>query len=623
MNLLARLSPSGKKAAAETATAAPAELLPPPAAAPAPAASAFRRTRSALILLDAEMRLLEANESALRFFAERAEAFRALSRDFDPAKPLGAKLDFFPGTKGKQAGLFAAGEPADAAFGGIVVELNPAPLSPEEDGRAGFAVELRDMTGAMQAAFGDRALILAIEAREAVAEFDPSGVLVRANPLFLEALGYDAEEIVGKPHSLLVDDAERESLDYRDLWEHLFRGDAVDGTFRHETKDGGVAHFRGGWRPIADVSGAVARIVFIGRDATGEETEREEARKALDRADSALSRVVAGLRGGLARLAAGDLSLPIDQPFPEEYEQLRHDFNATRSRLSDVLREIAAGTGGIRAGAGEISQAAEDLSRRTESQAAAQEETVAALKQLTDSVRAAAADAAKADDFIAAAAANARDNGEIVGHSLDAMRNIEESSGKIAQIIGVIDDIAFQTNLLALNAGVEAARAGEAGRGFAVVASEVRALAQRCSDAAKEVKTLISSSARQVEEGAKYVGQTSSALEEIIATVGEINALVAAIAGALREQSSGVGEIMAAMDQLDGVTQQNAAMVEEMTAAGHELREDSNRLGEIIGQFGVGDGGGREASPAPARRALRTEGSAALAVDPDEDWNEF
>ncbi len=488
-----------------------------------------------------------------------------------------------------------------------------------------------NITATEQESFDQLELVGMIDRSQGVIEFEPSGAILKANANFQAMTGYSADELVGRNHSILVDQAERESLDYRDHWEHLRRGEPVEGVFERVRKDGARIFLRTSYRAIMNRAGTIARIVAFATDVTESEAERLEIVREREAMESALARVVGELTGGLSRLAGGDLSQALDEPFPAEYERLRNDFNATRAKLSELMRDISKSAGGIRSGADEITQAADDLSRRTESQAAALEETVAALKQLTDSVRAAASDAAKADDFIAAATANARENEEIVRLSLDAMKNIEESSGQIAQIIGVIDDIAFQTNLLALNAGVEAARAGEAGRGFAVVASEVRALAQRCSDAAKEIKSLISASARQVEDGVKYVGQTSSALEEIIATVGEINSLMAAIAAASREQSTGVGEIMSAMDQLDGVTQQNAAMVEEMTAASHELTGDSAKLSGIIATFrldGVVAAAPSATEPAAQSRAaaatFRTEGSAALKAEPDEDdWKEF
>jgi len=213
------------------------------------------------------------------------------------------------------------------------------------------------------------------------------------------------------------------------------------------------------------------------------------------------------------------------------------------------------------------------------------------------------------------------------------MGQIEKSSGQIAQIIGVIDEIAFQTNLLALNAGVEAARAGEAGRGFAVVASEVRALAQRSADAAKEIKSLISASTTQVGEGVKLVADTGEALRRIVERVGEIDALVSEIAASSQEQATGLNEVNTAVNQMDQVTQQNAAMVEQATAATHSLKVETSELARLVGRFSVGGGSAQPAPVShsnPARERVATYASApirganALALQPAQaDWEEF
>ncbi len=193
--------------------------------------------------------------------------------------------------------------------------------------------------------------------------------------------------------------------------------------------------------------------------------------------------------------------------------------------------------------------------------------------------------AAHARQVVTTADADAKQSAVVVGEAVEAMNAIAKSSQKISQIIGVIDEIAFQTNLLALNAGVEAARAGEAGRGFAVVASEVRALAQRSAEAAKEIKALISDSAGQVDKGVDLVAETGRALGRIMQQVTEINGVVGEIASAAQEQSTALQQINGAIDEMNQMTQQNAAMVEESTAAGHSLSDESSRLAQLVGQF--------------------------------------
>jgi methyl-accepting chemotaxis protein len=311
------------------------------------------------------------------------------------------------------------------------------------------------------------------------------------------------------------------------------------------------------------------------------ETLREE----REAEQAAQHRVVEALSLALQGLSAGDLTRPIEQPFAPEYEALRLDFNATLERLDDIILQVVETAASIRARSDEINSASEDLSHRTENQAAALEETAAALDQLTASVRSAADGAREVETIVRQARSEAEESGTVVQGAVAAMTEIEKSSEHISQIIGVIDDIAFQTSLLALNAGVEAARAGDAGRGFAVVASEVRALAQRSSAAAKEIKTLIGASTQHVGRGVDQVGRAGKALASIVDRVAHISTLVSEIASGAAEQSTGLAEINIGVTQLDQVTQKNAAMVEEATAASNALHHDATALGQLVSTF--------------------------------------
>ncbi len=308
--------------------------------------------------------------------------------------------------------------------------------------------------------------------------------------------------------------------------------------------------------------------------------------------------VVENLSTGLLRLSQGDFSTKIETPFAGEHEKLREDFNKTVTTLNETLGHVVSAVNRIRNGAAEINQSSNDLSHRTESQAATLEETAAALEEMTVSVKSAADSARSVEQITGEAKQEAEVSGGVVQNAVTAMTEIEQSSKKIEQIISVIDDIAFQTNLLALNAGVEAARAGEAGRGFAVVASEVRALAQRSSDAAMEIKSLIGESSKQVEAGVDLVGKAGDALQMIVERVNNISQLVSGIAEGASEQSNGIGEINTGVVQLDQVTQQNAAMVEEASAACQMLDNDASELGSVVAKFKL-SGQMVSASPKP------------------------
>ncbi|SIS73329.1 methyl-accepting chemotaxis protein [Phaeovulum vinaykumarii] len=323
------------------------------------------------------------------------------------------------------------------------------------------------------------------------------------------------------------------------------------------------------------------------------EAEKERLRAAAEaerRAQAeAQARVVTALANALRSLADGDLRVQIDEPFSDGYEQLRADFNEAVSTLETAIRAISHGIITINGGAEDIAQASLALSQRTETTAATLEESAAALTQITESVASSAKGAREADRAVLDARARAERSNEVVGGAVEAMNAIEDSSRKISTIIDVIDDIAFQTNLLALNAGVEAARAGEAGRGFAVVASEVRGLAQRSSEAAREIGQLISDSGNHVSRGVSMVGQVGSSLGEIVQSIENITQQVSAIAAAASEQSTGISEISTAVSQLDQATQQNAAMVEETTAAGQGLSQETNNLTQLVSRFSLRD----------------------------------
>jgi methyl-accepting chemotaxis protein len=320
--------------------------------------------------------------------------------------------------------------------------------------------------------------------------------------------------------------------------------------------------------------------------------------------------VVDVLSVGLQNLAAGNLQEPLTDEFGGSYEKLRRDFNRTVDKLNETISQVVETAEVIRGRSRDINMASEDLSRRTENQAATLEETAAALDELTSSVKSAAEGAREVESIVRQARREAEESGTVVQGAVSAMTEIERSSDQISQIIGVIDDIAFQTNLLALNAGVEAARAGDAGKGFAVVASEVRALAQRSSAAAKEIKSLIGTSTQQVNRGVDQVGRAGEALASIVNRVAHISTLVSDIAAGATEQSTGLAEINIGVTQLDQVTQQNAAMVEQSTAASHALNQEATDLASLVARFalrdqaqGAGDPG-RQAPALPDRPAL-------------------
>jgi methyl-accepting chemotaxis protein len=295
----------------------------------------------------------------------------------------------------------------------------------------------------------------------------------------------------------------------------------------------------------------------------------------------------------LNAMANGDLNRKIERDYAGTFGRLKDDTNTTVDKLREVVGRIKDSTEAINTAAREISAGNSDLSSRTEEQASSLEETASSMEELNATVKQNAESALKANDLGRQSNEAVMKGAETVKRVVLTMSDIQDSSKKIADIIGVIDSIAFQTNILALNAAVEAARAGEQGRGFAVVASEVRNLAQRSAQAAKEIKGLIADSVERVDGGAKLVAEAGATMEQVVDSFRQVTGLVTDIASASQEQASGISQVTMAVSQMDGVTQQNAALVEEAAAAAESLEEQARALMRAVGQFKLDDGGGR------------------------------
>ena len=379
----------------------------------------------------------------------------------------------------------------------------------------------------------------------------------------------NAERIVGDPLAACL------PAEHRQLLTGIMTTTTVDLPM-------GAATLRATFNPVRDADGNRLGIVVQWIDRTDETmTEREVEATVAGAIDGNMTvRIIEdGKEGFFKTLAAG--------------------MNRLLGNMADVLRGISSAAAEVGTGAGEISRGNADLSQRTEEQASSLEETASSMEEMTSAVKNNADNAAQANQLARAARDQAERGGSVVQSAVAAMNAINASSKKIADIIGVIDDIAFQTNLLALNAAVEAARAGEQGRGFAVVASEVRTLASRSAAAAKEIKALIQESVVKVDDGSRLVDESGQVLQSIVADVKKVTDMVAEIAASSQEQAAGIEQVNKAVMSMDEATQQNAALVEEATAAAQSLNEQAARLNQLMTRFRV-DG------PAQGARAHTT-----------------
>ncbi|MGK5048949.1 methyl-accepting chemotaxis protein [Janthinobacterium sp. GB4P2] len=350
----------------------------------------------------------------------------------------------------------------------------------------------------------------------------------------------------------------------------------------------------------------------------------------------AIAAPVARAADMLSEIASGngDLSRRMPVESEDEVGALATAFNRFVASLNVTIREVRDSTGAIASASSQIASGNLDLSARTETQASSLEETAAAMEELTSTVKQNADNARQANQLVVSASSHAVKGGQVVDQVVQTMGAITESSRKIADIIGVIDGIAFQTNILALNAAVEAARAGEQGRGFAVVATEVRNLAQRSAAAAREIKDLIVDSGSKVEAGSKLVDSAGATMQDIVVSVQRVADLMGEIASASQEQSQGIAQVNATVTQMDDATQQNAALVEEAAAAAQSLQDQAGRLAQVVSVFKLEEAGHAAAAQQPTYKPARPKPSrpaTAKAVIPaarpkapaSDAWEEF
>ena len=600
----------------------------------------------AVMMVNRDFIVTFVNEPTRQLLKANFAAFRTLWPNFDPDKIVGTCIDTFHKNPAHQRGMLSDASKlplrTEISVGDLKFALLVSASYDKAGNYVGNVLEWMDVTTIRV----NEGMLAAINKAQAVIEFTVDGKILHANENFLRTLGYSLDEIRGQHHSMFVDPAYRQSAEYRMFWDKLARGEFDANQYKRVGKGGKEIWIQASYNPILDAKGKAFKVVKFATDVTAQVLASQALQLAVQQTQEAVSAAkendltqripLEGKSGEVASLCAG--------------------VNGLLDTMMQVISEIKSSAREVANAAVEISTSTTDLSQRTEEQAASLEETSASMEQISVTVKKNAENAEEANQSTNATREVADRGGQVVAKAVDAMSQIEASSRKISDIIGVIDEIARQTNLLALNAAVEAARAGEAGRGFAVVASEVRSLAQRSSQAAKDIKDLITNSNSQVQAGVDLVNKAGSALTEILESIKKVAGVVSGIASASIEQAGGIEQVNKALAQMDEVTQQNSALVEENAATAKTLEEQSKAMMDRVNVFHIDEGAidrttsQRDAAPKrqaettrpqavspaarqssiAARKVANGSGSArkmqralAVAIKEDPDWKEF
>ncbi len=627
--------------------------------------SAVDGSTSNIMMCDADLTIVYANPSVVEMLKARQAELRSVWPGLDVDNLIGQCIDQFHKNPAHQRALLS--DPhrlpakAEISVGGVEFEVNATYVAGPNGEYMGNMVEWKDLTESnkqlrevarlQSAVQGSTSNIMMCDADLNITYANPSVVAMlasRQNELRKVWPSLDANNLTGQ----CIDQFHRNPTHQRTLLADKNRlpakAEISIGDVEFEVNATYVAGPNGEymgnmveWKDITEEKDAERQIQALIDAATeGQLDTRIDAtnydgfmKNLGNGINNLMEAVVEPLKEGkrvMTSLAEGDLTQTMSGEFKGEFAELRDAINTSVTNLLNMVNDINLASGSISSGASEIATGNTDLSQRTEEQASSLEETASSMEEMTSTVRQNADNARTANTLASTASDQASKGGEVVSNAVAAMSEINSSSKKISDIIGVIDEIAFQTNVLALNAAVEAARAGEQGRGFAVVAGEVRNLAQRSAGAAKEIKSLINDSVEKVDEGSKLVDESGKTLEEIVEAVKKVSDIIAEIAAASQEQSSGIEEVNKAISQMDEMTQQNAALVEEAASASESMEEQSKNMIELMRFFYTGQ---QVAAPTQARRAAPAARSPAsrpavkrkppASTGGDDEWEEF
>ncbi|VAW68039.1 Methyl-accepting chemotaxis protein I (serine chemoreceptor protein) [hydrothermal vent metagenome] len=638
---------------------------------------AIDSSAQATMMVDRDFVVTYVNQATKDLLTKNQMQFSAVFPGFNAANIIGTCIDIFHKNPAHQRQLLA--DPSnlpyqtDISVGDLKFELNVSATMDNAGNYVGNSLEWRDVTEIRKKEQDVARLQSAVDGAQAnLMICDTDLVITYANPSVIEMMagraeqlrqkfpGFDARNLVGQ----CIDQFHKNPAHQRQLL-----GNAANLPAKAEISVAGL-EFEVNATAILDHEGNLMGNMVEWGDITEQKDAERQIQSLIDNAvqGELNTRIDASTYSGFMKtlaeginelmdavveplnetqrvvkaLSMGDLSETMEGEFSGQFAELRDSINETNTVLSEMVDQIMESSESILTSSDEISRGNADLSQRTEEQASSLEETASSMEQMTSTVKQNADNAREANQLASAARDQAEKGGDVVQKAVSAMGEINTSSKKIADIIGVIDEIAFQTNLLALNAAVEAARAGEQGKGFAVVAAEVRNLAQRSAGAAKEIKGLINDSVERVDEGSKLVDESGKTLEEIVNGVKKVSDIIAEIAAAAQEQSAGIEEVNKAITQMDEMTQQNAALVEEATAASESMNDEAKEMNKLMEFFDAEEEEpepvkvvskrkrrrsheeSHEPAPATKRKpAKRSARPAAPVADDDDEWEEF
>ncbi|MBP6520459.1 MULTISPECIES: methyl-accepting chemotaxis protein [unclassified Shewanella] len=599
---------------------------------------------NSFMIADSQRNIIYANKAVVRLLQEAEDDIRKELPQFSVAKLIGSNIDIFHKNPAHQRNLLerlTQSHTAQITIGKRTFRLILTPIITAENKHLGTGVEWIDRTESIEAERATQRILEALNNTSTnVMIADANRTIIYMNRSVETMLRHSESEIRQALPHFSVDKILGSSMDifHRNPAHQASLLDKLDRKYESLIKVASC-HFRLTASPIVSKEGERLGTVVEWLDRTIEvQTEQEISRIVtaaaagdfsqraetdgkqgffLMLANNLNSLIETSERGlqdvarVLMALADGDLTTRIYNDYEGTFDDLKNYSNQTAEKLSFMIQDIQRAADTINTASAEIAQGNADLSSRTEEQASSLEQTSASMEELTGTVKLNADNASQANALASKAAEVAVDGGELIQQVVQTMASINESARKIADIIGVIDGIAFQTNILALNAAVEAARAGEQGRGFAVVASEVRSLAQRSANAAKDIKALISDSVSKIESGNSLVGKSGDTMKEIVIAIKRVNDIMAEIASASNEQAIGIDEISKAVVQMDEMTQQNAALVEEAAAAAESMQSQAQQLSDSVASFRVDD-----EDEAPRRSNARLAAPKAKAMKP-------